>query len=122
MRVIVDTYPAGEKSFDGGEYGFWTVYSPIENEEVIREYETTADFAYCVGCGSFEDGICSGCRGMNYNGVVMPLWAAAYEIAALVDITGREATDLLESDREVFVAKTREYVEALARREEGGEE
>jgi len=47
-------------SNNGGSYGFWEVFEPVDHDQYDRSYHTTAEFEYCEFCGQFQRGDC-GC-------------------------------------------------------------
>jgi len=55
LGIRIDTYPAGEAYFDGGEYGYWTEYRFLRRGKWAREYRTTSDFPYCSRYGEFTE-------------------------------------------------------------------
>lgn len=40
---------------NGGNYGFWTTYTRLDNGMWEAYHETTADFTFCPVCGSFDN-------------------------------------------------------------------
>jgi hypothetical protein len=48
---------AGEsgKTYDGGSYDFWRVYTRTGDGDYAVEYRTSAGFAYCRVCGQFQE-------------------------------------------------------------------
>ncbi|WP_273845352.1 hypothetical protein [Rubrobacter calidifluminis] len=106
--IVLETYPAGEKSYDGGEYGFWTEYSP-ENGLVRRRFRTTSGgFFYCPTCGVFG-GVWGGCSTYHpeeeEDGALISIERAVEEISS--EVGGRKPpeeirSDLLSGDRRVY--------------------
>lgn len=80
--IHLDTFPAGEKAHDGGEYGFWTNYA-AEDGCVRRAYHTTAGFRYCGGCASFGSifGPCESCHDDDLDGTIINREEAIREIS-----------------------------------------
>lgn len=56
-RVIFNDYSDYQSNtcHTGGNYGFWTDYTSLENGNWEISYGTTAEFPYCPVCGDFND-------------------------------------------------------------------
>lgn len=54
-----------EKCHDGGQYGFWDLYTKIGSGFWLQTYHTTADFQFCEKCGGFN------CDGRDCSSIVV---------------------------------------------------
>lgn len=52
--IAIETH-AGNASYTGGEYGFCTYYTMMEDGTIVESHHTSAAFNYCPHYGSFQD-------------------------------------------------------------------